>query len=893
MMGASFDSVSKTHGPMPAGTTHVLEREESSRYRDQLRLLFEVSEAVASQRDLTALFRDLARRLPAVVPFEVIALFLHDPEKRVMRVHMLGTAEADRLPPGLEVPVDDSFSGLVFTTQEPVVVHSPEDATRFPNSQALVKQTGVESFCMLPLTTAVRRLGAIGFGSLRQHAFGESEIDFLGHVARQVAVAVDNVLHDESNESAKVELSLERDRLRLLLDVSESIASYRGLKELFDELNKRLPQLVPFDFINLVLHDPVRNVMRLEILSTEEPSTIQPGRETPIEESPSGLVWQTQEPVMIGDLAEETRFAMLRPLLLQNGVRSYCAVPLTSALRRLGALGFGSLRPNVYTRSDVEFMQHVAKQVAVAVDNVLHDKSARQAHEQLARERDRLQLLLDVNNAVVAHLGMDEMLVAIGASLGRVIQHDGCGLVLYDADTREFRCHVLKSNGERFTEEGSCDEDSPCPEDHALAVLEPAILGEPEMRALADDSEFIRRLLEKGVKSFCRVPLKSRDRIIGSLNAGRLRDAAFTQEDCELLGQVAQQIAIAVENGLAYREIAELKEQLSKEKLYLEEEIRTTLNFGEIVGESAPLKRALQQVEIVAPTDSTVLIQGETGTGKELIARAIHNLSRRKERTFVKLNCAAIPTGLLESELFGHEKGAFTGAIAQKVGRVELAHGGTLFLDEVGDIPLELQSKFLRVLQEQEFERLGGTRTIRVDVRLVAATNRDLPAMVESREFRSDLYYRLNVFPIVSPPLRDRHDDVARLVRHFTQKFAKRMNKPILTIPSETMRALSDYHWPGNIRELENFIERAVILSRGSNLDAPLGGLKPRNGVERVSDEPKPLSSLEDAEREHIRRALQEANWLVGGPSGAAAKLGMKRTTLQSKMAKLGIARPS
>jgi formate hydrogenlyase transcriptional activator len=427
----------------------------------------------------------------------------------------------------------------------------------------------------------------------------------------------------------------------------------------------------------------------------------------------------------------------------------------------------------------------------------------------------------------------------------------------------------------------------------ALAVTEPAILGEPEMRALADDSEFIRRLLDKGVKSFCRVPLKSRDRIIGSLNAGRLRDAAFTAEDCELLGQVAQQIAIAVENGIAYRQIAELKEQLSKEKLYLEEEIRTTLNFGEIVGESAPLKRALQQVEIVAPTDSTVLIQGETGTGKELIARAIHTLSRRKERTFVKLNCAAIPTGLLESELFGHEKGAFTGAIAQKVGRVELANGGTLFLDEVGDIPLELQSKFLRVLQEQEFERLGGTRTIRVDVRLVAATNRDLPAMVASREFRSDLYYRLNVFPIVSPPLRDRHDDVARLVRHFTQKFAKRMNKPILTIPSDTMRALSDYHWPGNIRELENFVERAVILSRGSNLDAPLGELKPRSGVERVADEAKPLSTLEDAERDHIRRALQEANWLVGGSAGAAAKLGMKRTTLQSKMAKLGIARPS
>jgi formate hydrogenlyase transcriptional activator len=890
-MGAGFDSLSKPHSPMPSGTSNVLEREAVSRNRDQLRLLFEVSDAVASHRDLTALFRDLARRLPSVVPFEVIALFLHDPDKNVMRVHMLGTAEADRIPPGLEVPVAESFSGTVFTTQEPVVVHNPEDASRFPQSQSLIREIGVQSFCMLPLTTIVRRLGAIGFGSLRPFAFGDSELEFLEQVARQVAVAVDNVLHDESNESAKRELSQERDRLRLLLDVSESIASYRDLNELFAVLNQRLPQLVPFDFINLVLHDPVRHVMRLEILVTGEPSTILPGRETPVEESPSGLVWQTQQPLMIGELAEETRFAALRPLLLENGVRSYCAVPLTTALRRLGALGFGSLQPNAYRASDLEFMQHVAKQVAVAVDNVLHDKSERSAHEQLARERDRLQLLLDVNNAVVAHLGMEEMLVAIGASLGRVIQHDGCGLALYDQETGQYRCHVLKSNGEQFTEEG-CSDDTPCLADSALTLTEPAVFDEREMRTLADDSEFIRKLLEKGVKSFCRVPLRSHDRVLGSLNAGRLRDAAFTAEDIELLGQVAQQIAIAVENGLAYRQIAELKEQLSKEKLYLEEEIRTTMNFGEIVGESAPLKRALQQVEIVSPTDSTVLIQGETGTGKELIARAIHNLSGRKERTFVKLNCAAIPTGLLESELFGHEKGAFTGAIAQKVGRVELAHGGTLFLDEVGDIPLELQSKFLRVLQEQEFERLGGTRTIRVDVRLVAATNRDLPAMVASREFRSDLYYRLNVFPIVSPPLRDRQEDVARLVRHFAQKFARRMNKPILTIPADTMRALSDYHWPGNIRELENFIERAVILSRGSNLDAPLSELKGPGVPERVADDTRPLTTLEDAEREHIRRALQEANWLVGGPSGAAAKLGMKRTTLQSKMAKLGIARP-
>ncbi len=577
MMGSSFSSPPEIPRTMPVAASNLLDRHADSRNQDQLRLLFEVSEAVASHRDLTELFRDLARRLPAIVPFEVIALFLHDPEKDVMRVHMLGTAEADRIPPGLEVPVGDSYSGLVFTTQQPVVVRTPEDETRFPNSQSLVKQIGVESFCMLPLTTIVRRLGAIGFGSLRPCAFGDSELEFLGHVARQVAVAVDNVLHDESTKTTRQELSQERDRLRLLLEVSESIASYRDLRELFEVLSQRLPRLVPFDFINLVLHDPARDVMRLEILATGEPSSILPGRETPVDQSPSGIVWKTQQPLMVSDLLQETRFPGLTPLLLENGVRSYCAVPLTSALRRLGALGFGSMRANAYGEADLEFMQHVAKQVAVAVDNVLHDKSARSAQNQLARERDRLQLLLDVNNAVVAHLGMEQMLAAVGASLARVIEHDGCGLVLYDPETRQYRCHVLKSNGEQFTEEGcaDADDDTPCPADGALMSMEPAVLGEQELRAHADESQFLRKLLEKGVKSFCRVPLRSHNRVLGSLNAGRLRDAAFTPEDVELLGQVAQQVAIAVENGLAYREIAELKEKLSTEKLYLEEEIRT------------------------------------------------------------------------------------------------------------------------------------------------------------------------------------------------------------------------------------------------------------------------------------------------------------------------------
>jgi formate hydrogenlyase transcriptional activator len=359
-------------------------------------------------------------------------------------------------------------------------------------------------------------------------------------------------------------------------------------------------------------------------------------------------------------------------------------------------------------------------------------------------------------------------------------------------------------------------------------------------------------------------------------------------EDVELLNQVAQQIAIAVENGLAYREIAELKEKLNKEKLYLESEIKTDYDFEDIIGHSATLKRVLKQVEIVAPTDSTVLILGETGTGKELMARAIHDRSSRRERTLVKLNCAAIPTGLLESELFGHERGAFTGAIAQKVGRFELADGGTLFLDEVGDIPLELQSKLLRVLQEQEFERLGGTRTIKVNVRLLAATNRDLARMVGEKEFRSDLYYRLNVFPLTLPALRDRREDIPSLVRYFAQKFARRMKKTIDTISAEAMSALAEYSWPGNVRELENVIERATILSQGGELQLSLDRMASKANLES-----HPVETLESAERAHIMRALQAAHWIIGGPQGAAAKLGMKRTTLQSKMQKLSIVRPS
>lgn len=849
---------------------------------DQSRTLLEVSKAISAHHDLHELFRDLAQCLPRVVPVNFVALSLHDPERNVMRLHTLQANVPADIVGGHEERVEEVPAGLVWQTQQPLLVPNLADERRWPKVTQCMREDGINSFCEVPLTTALRRLGAMGFGSVEKEAYGEADVEFLLQVGSQVAVAVDNVLHHQA-------LTQDRDRLRLLLEVSESIASHRDLEALFRDLAQRLPQIVPFDFINAVLHEPARDVMHLCLLVTATPSTISPGLELPVDESPGGLVWKTQQPLTVNDITQERRFPKLMALLRENGVQSFCVVPLTTAQRRLGAMGFGSLQQRAYQEAEIKFMQQVANQVAVTVDNVLHAASAQSAQRQLKYERDRVSLLLEVNNAVVSHLDLDGLFTAVSACLRRVIQHDGSSLVLYEPETRQYRVHVLDfTKNTSFIEEGQADPQCKGPSGMAMSTKKPAVLAEQDLKNMASESKVCEHLLDEGVKSLCSIPLLSHDRVLGALNIGRRRDDAFGQEEIELLGQVAQQIALAVENALAHRKIVEFTDRLAKEKLYLEQEIRTEHNFEEIIGESPALKRVLKQVEIVAPTDSTALILGETGTGKELIARAIHNLSGRRARTFVKLNCAAIPTGLLESELFGHEKGAFTGAIATKVGRFELADGGTLFLDEVGEIPLELQSKLLRVLQEQEFERLGSTRTIRVDIRLVAATNRDLAQTVADKQFRSDLYYRLNVFPMVSPPLRERSEDIPLLVRYFAQKHARRMNKQIERIPSETMTALSRYHWPGNVRELENLIERAAILSPGVELHVPLAELKAT-----ASEVDQPVTTLEAAEREHILRALQAAKWVISSPSGAAAKLGMKRTTLQSKMQKLGIARPS
>ena len=527
----------------------------------------------------------------------------------------------------------------------------------------------------------------------------------------------------------------------------------------------------------------------------------------------------------------------------------------------------------------------------------------------LQRQNDRLQLLLDLTNSITSNLDLREVLHATSANAREKMLSDLAGIALPDEASGKFRIYALDlPEGPEIVREGMLISSVGAGRT-AFETLKPTIANTSNPDDFSPEEQAHNALLTEQ-KTVCNIPLISRGRALGILRVGRTAERPYDADEIDFLRLIGGQIAIAIENALAYEEITRLNNKLAEEKLYLEEEFRSEMGFERIIGDSPVLKHALQLVETVAPSDSTVLLLGETGTGKELIARAIHERGRRKQRTFVKLNCAAIPTGLLESELFGHEKGAFTGAISQKVGRMELADQGTLFLDEVGDIPPEIQPKLLRVLQEREFERLGSAHTRKVNVRLVATTNRDLEKMVADREFRSDLYYRLNVFPIRIPPLRDRREDIPLLVGYFVQKCAKRMQKRIDAIPVSVMRELTAWDWPGNIRELENFVERAVILTRGKSLEAPLGELRkspmdkavrdstPRSedDIARIVRETVASLKAKSAGSEHARkqrdeivRVLTECKGRVGGAEGAAARMGISRTTLISRMKRLGI----
>jgi formate hydrogenlyase transcriptional activator len=671
-------------------------------------------------------------------------------------------------------------------------------------------------------------------------------------------------------------------RYEALIRIANSIRAQKDPNDLFQILVDELRPVVPFDAI--AQFDESANKILWHMCSACRQPKERPD-EINRDETLAGYVYREQQIVTFGSLEGETRFPQSVAILRQAGLQSVCALPLTTAHRRLGSVVIASVMPNAYSGEEVRFCALVANQVALALDDAMNFQAS-------LRAQDRLRLLLDLTNRVASSLSLHDVLREVSAEIRRVMECDGVGVALPSHEDGKLRIYALDFPGAPAPiQEGF----EPPEQDEGPAGVfrtgETLVLSREELKGMP---------VQIDVDSVVHLPLKGRNGIAGVLSLGK-RKGTFHPDDLPFLTQLARQVAIAIENARTFGEVSEQKNKLTQEKLYLEDEIRSELKFEEIVGRSDSLRKVLEQIETVAPTDSTVLIYGETGSGKELIARAVHNLSARKANAFVKLNCAAIPTGLLESELFGHERGAFTGAISQRVGRFELANHGTMFLDEIGEIPIELQPKLLRVLQEREFERLGSTRTLRTDARLIAATNRNLEALVAEQKFRSDLYYRLNVFPVRVPALRERPEDIPLLVRHFVQQFGRRLGKVIDAIDSDTMRAFTRYPWPGNIRELQNVIERAVILTSGPVLNVRTEDLRPTSQpsmttAAALNDNGAPESSsrnireaLEEAERQQILAALEKAHWVVAGPEGAAARLGMKRSTLQSRMQKLGI----
>jgi formate hydrogenlyase transcriptional activator len=674
---------------------------------------------------------------------------------------------------------------------------------------------------------------------------------------------------------------------KAVLRISEAIAACREPEELARTLADEIGKCLHFDHLYFIVLK--EDSTEIEYLVWGKGPI--PLADLPMEEWPG-------EPQHTGDGDTEGRSPRLKEWSKKVGVGSGVRIPLATPHRRLGVFGINRDTVNPFSEEQISFLGLIGRVVAFALDDGLNLRRAQQ-------QNDQLQLLLNLTNRITSNLRLRDVLRAVAANIREVLHADAVTVALPDAASEKFRVFAMDFPHGK----GVVKEELLCTlsavDKKALDTLKPVVLDTREPNELAPEAADI--VAAEGIKALCNIPLANRGRALGILSIVRTTETPFSPGDVDFLSRASGQIAIAIENAMVYHEISQLKDKLAQEKLYLEEEIRSEMNFENIIGNSSALKHVLELVETVAPSDSTVLLLGETGTGKELIARAIHDRSRRKDGTFVKLNCAAIPTGLLESELFGHEKGAFTGAITQKVGRMELADQGTLFLDEVGDIPIEIQPKLLRALQEREFERLGSTHTRKVNIRLVAATNRDLEKMIVDREFRSDLYYRLHVFPIRIPPLRDRKEDIPQLVSYFVQKFAKQMQKKIEAISPAVMKGFTAWDWPGNIRELENFIERAVILTRGKSLDAPLGELRRMNTVELPpvgrrqleqlsgggtnsrDDKTSVADEYERKQRDEITRALTACKGRVGGADGAAARLGMNRTTFLSRMKKFGI----
>jgi len=854
--------------------------------------LLEMVDVLSRHHEPGDLFRGLAPSLRAVVPFDFLNFALHDSTENLIKLYVWDGAEWPKQP--LEVVIDDSVEGWVWKHRQSVTIDDLERETTFHSGLAWLRDYKLSSYTALPLSTPNSNLGALGFGSKRPRAFTPRQVRYLQRVSEIVALCVDKRL-------VLATFAEERERVRLLL------ANAGGLS------------IADFPVLN---SDPASPRS-----STAAANHAAQGVDNPISFAlPEGL----DDPEQLIDayfggstvglciLDSEFRYlAINRALAEMNGipvqahlrkttheVLGEVAKTLDPHFQRVLSTGQPVLNFELSAalpgRNEINhWVEHYfpirstdgrVNRIAVVAFETSKQKKLEESFRTLTatlkKEKERLYVLLELSRVLEGNWDVPRIFPRISALLRRVLRHEFAAFGLYDEEKRVFVRRALDFPLGKGLFSAATPVTSGGPQGRAVAERQAVMFSQEDIagfRAEPSTAGIADSYLGEGLKSLCCVPLLRPSGTVGALSLASTRLNAFQPEDLALLNQVGAQLAIALENAHASRQIHELKNRLAEEKKYLEGEIRTETNFEEIVGESPALKQVLQQVATVASSDATVLVLGETGTGKELIARALHRMSGRKDRGFIKVNCAAIPTGLLESELFGHEKGAFTGAVSQKVGRMELADQGTLFLDEVGEIPLEVQPKLLRVLQDHEFERLGGTRTIKVNLRLIAATNRDLARSVSDGQFRSDLFYRLNVFPVRMPPLRDRREDIPMLVHYFVQKYARRMDRRIETIPKETMNALINWHWPGNVRELENFMERSVILSEGPVLRVPLTELLAADRTAAADH------TLENAERAHIIRVLRQTGGVISGPTGAARRLGVKRTTLQSKIQRLKI----
>jgi formate hydrogenlyase transcriptional activator len=676
------------------------------------------------------------------------------------------------------------------------------------------------------------------------------------------------------------------DRYRTLLDASSTFAHQPTVKAVLHSLRGVLSSTSRLHGVELcLLSDDGDSLYTFEFDRDADAPAIRVGTRL-LRIGAVADVLDEQKPVFVPDLSQEMlKHPGLAPFAPEVAGRSTFLFPVSTSRKQYGLLSTPKLLGEKFAPEDVEMLRSLASHVAVALECALARDSAELYQRQVVKERDRLKLLLEINNHIVSKLDINELFRSASASIRSYFRNDFTGFWLIDKNSNQLECVVLdfpsgKGSLTAVLKSELSDSDHEKLRAHVLELL-----SIEEIESLPP--RIVEKLKAESITSMAIAPMLTASGPLGVMTMGSRQPDNFGQEDLDLLAQISNQIALAVDNAIAYGRVTEARDRLEEERLYLESEIRSEYNFEDIVGKTAALRKVLDQVAIVAPTGSTVLLHGETGTGKELFARAIHNLSPRRERTFVRLNCAAIPSGLVESELFGHEKGAFTGALMQKRGRFELADRGTLFLDEIGDISLELQPKLLRALQEREFERLGSTKTIHVDVRLIAATHRDLQSMIRNNQFREDLFYRLNVCPIEIPPLRERRDDIPLLVHYFVLRHSRQMQKRVKSVPKQAMEALVNADWPGNIRQLENFIERCVIFTQGEELNVLREELK-KPSVRSVASA---ASSFEQAERQAIIDALIAASGRIAGQGGAAERLGLKRTTLQNKMHKLNISR--